>query len=298
MKAFTTLRGVTRSEIDELVDSALRFAAMEDNNDFRDGELTGRAVAMMFFEASTRTRLSFELATRRLGAHPMTFDPDTSSAGKGESLRDTVLTVSAIGADIIVVRHSEPGIPDAIGDWTGVPVVNAGDGTHEHPTQALLDVVTLRRRFGSLEGLRLGIIGDIRHSRVAGSLFHVLPALGVDSVLIGPESLLPDETPPGFEATTDLETHLGSLDVLYLLRVQNERGTRLPEGFVERYRIDARRAASMSPDAAIMHPGPMNRGVEIVGDVADGPRSLILEQVANGVPTRMAVLTALADAII
>jgi aspartate carbamoyltransferase catalytic subunit len=227
----------------------------------------------------------------------MTYDPETSSAGKGESLKDTVLTVSAMGADILVVRHSESGIPDAIADWTGVPVVNAGDGTHEHPTQALLDVVTLRQRFGSLDGLRMGIIGDIRNSRVAGSLFHILPTVGVESVLIGPESLLPEETPSGFEVSTDLESYLGSLDVIYLLRVQRERGTLLPESFVDRYRIDARRAASMLPDAVIMHPGPMNRGVEITGEVADGPRSRILQQVANGVPTRMAVLAALADAI-
>jgi len=305
MKSFTTLRGVGRSEIEELIDSASRFAsqfplggaAPAENRGVQIGVLSDRVVAMMFFESSTRTRLSFELAVKRLGAHLMSYDPETSSAGKGESLRDTVLTVSAMGADILVVRHSESGVPDVIADWTGAPVVNAGDGAHEHPTQALLDVVTLHKRFGSLEGLRLGIVGDIRNSRVAGSLFHVLPTLGVESILIGPESLLPEETPAGFEASTDLDSHIDSLDVAYLLRVQKERGTRLPEGFIERYRVDARRAASMSPDAVIMHPGPMNRGVEITGEVADGPRSLILQQVANGVPTRMAVLAALADAL-
>jgi aspartate carbamoyltransferase catalytic subunit len=252
---------------------------------------------MMFFEPSTRTRLSFELAVNRLGGALITFEPDTASTKKGESLRDTALTVTAMGADILVVRHSKAGVPDAIHDWTGVPVVNAGDGAHEHPTQALLDVVTLHRRFGSLQGLRMGIVGDIRQSRVAGSLFHAMPVLGVDSVLIGPESLLPEREPDGFEMSTDLDSHLGDLDILYLLRVQRERGTLMPDDYVERFRVDPERAAAMKPEAVVMHPGPINRDVEITGDVADGPRSLILSQVANGVPTRMAVLTALMDGI-
>jgi aspartate carbamoyltransferase catalytic subunit len=252
---------------------------------------------MMFFEPSTRTRLSFELAVNRLGGDLMTFEPGTASTKKGESLRDTALTVTAMGAAILVVRHSEAGVPDAMHDWTGVPVVNAGDGAHEHPTQALLDVVTLYRRFGSLQGLRMGIVGDIRQSRVAGSLFHAMPVLGVDSVLIGPESLLPEHEPDGFEMSTDLDSHLGDLDVLYLLRVQRERGTLIPDDYIERFRVDSERAAAMKPEAVVMHPGPINRDVEITGDVADGPRSLILSQVANGVPTRMAVLTALRDGI-
>lgn len=295
MKSLTTLRGMSRLELNELIESALAHA---DHAERASGDqLSGRAVAMMFFEPSTRTRLSFELATKRLGADVMTLDPDTSSTRKGESLRDTALTVMAMGADILVVRHSEAGVPDAIHDWTGVPVVNAGDGAHEHPTQALLDAVTLHRRFGSLEGLRMGIVGDIRQSRVAGSLFHAMPALGVESILIGPESLLPQHELPGFEMSSDLDSHLSDLDVVYLLRVQRERGTRIPDHYTERFRIDSKRSAAMKPEAVVMHPGPMNRDVEITGDVADGPRSLILSQVANGVPTRMAVLAALRDGL-
>lgn len=297
MKALTTLRGLGRSELNELIQSALAYAGRAESGETSGDQLSGRAVAMMFFEPSTRTRLSFELAVNRLGGDLMTFEPGTASTKKGESLRDTALTVTAMGADILVVRHSEAGVPDAIHDWTGVPVVNAGDGAHEHPTQALLDVVTLYRRFGSLQGLRMGIVGDIRQSRVAGSLFHAMPVLGVDSVLIGPESLLPEHEPDGFEMSTDLDSHLGDLDVLYLLRVQRERGTLIPDDYIERFRVDSERAAAMKPEAVVMHPGPINRDVEITGDVADGPRSLILSQVANGVPTRMAVLTALRDGI-
>ncbi len=297
MKGLTTLRGLGRSELNELIESALVYAGRAEKGETSGDQLSGRAVALMFFEPSTRTRLSFELAVNRLGGALMTFEPDTASTKKGESLRDTALTLTAMGADILVVRHSEAGVPDAIHDWTGVPVVNAGDGAHEHPTQALLDVVTLHRRFGSLHGLRMGIVGDIRQSRVAGSLFHAMPVLGVDSVLIGPESLLPEREPDGFEMSTDLDSHLGDLDVLYLLRVQRERGTLIPDDYIERFRIDPERAAAMKPEAVVMHPGPINRDVEITGDVADGPRSLILSQVANGVPTRMAVLTALKDGI-
>lgn len=297
LKALTTLRGLSRLELGELIESALGHAHHAESHEAPGEQLSGRAVAMMFFESSTRTRLSFELATNRLGADLMTFDPDTASTKKGESLRDTALTVTAMGADILVVRHSEAGVPDAIHDWTGVPVVNAGDGANEHPTQALLDAVTLHRRFGSLEGLRMGIVGDIRQSRVAGSLFHAMPVLGVESMLIGPESLLPEHEPAGFEMSTDLDSHLGDLDIVYLLRVQWERGTRIPDDYIERFRIDSKRAAAMKPEAVVMHPGPMNRDVEITGDVADGPRSLILSQVANGVPTRMAVLAALRDGL-
>lgn len=297
MKGLTTLRGLGRSELNELIESALVYAGRAEKGETSGDQLSGRAVAMMFFEPSTRTRLSFELAVNRLGGALMTCEPDTASTKKGESLRDTTLTVTAMGADILVVRHSEAGAPDAIHEWTGVPVVNAGDGAHEHPTQALLDAVTLHRRFGSLQGLRMGIVGDIRQSRVAGSLFHAMPALGVDSVLIGPEFLLPEREPDGFEMSTDLDSHLGDLDVLYLLRVQRERGTLIPDDYIDRFRVDPERAAAMKPEAVVMHPGPINRDVEITGDVADGPRSLILSQVANGVPTRMALLAALRDGI-
>jgi aspartate carbamoyltransferase catalytic subunit len=253
--------------------------------------LAGRTVALAFFEPSTRTRLSFDLAAQRLGAHVITFNPGTSSTTKGETLRDTVLTIGAIGADIVVVRHSEEGVPELVEGWTGLPVVNAGDGANEHPTQALLDALTIKRHFGRLEGLRVGIVGDIAHSRVAGSLINALPALGLDLTLVAPGDWLP---PAGhLRATSDLEGELPGLDIVYLLRVQTERGGEISDDYIDRFQMDTRRSALLPEDAVIMHPGPMNRGVEIAEAVADSPRSLIIEQVRNGVPTRMAVLASL-----
>lgn len=288
MKSFTSVEGMGRDELTDLIESACRFA--------RPGVapqvLEGRAVATLFFERSTRTRLSFELATRRLGGEVLSFDPATASTGKGESLRDTVVTIATIGADILVVRHAERGVPDRVAEWTGVPVVNAGDGTREHPTQALVDSVTLTQHFGGTDGLRVGVVGDIRHSRVAGSLFHALPTLGAQLTLIGPPELLPDDR-QSFEVSTSLDAIIGDLDVIYLLRVQTERGASIGGGYTERFQLDARRAARLRENAIVMHPGPLNRGVEITDDVADGPRSMILRQVANGVPSRMAVLAAL-----
>ena len=253
--------------------------------------LAGRTVALAFFEPSTRTRLSFDLAAQRLGAHVLTFNPGTSSTTKGETLRDTVLTIGAIGADIVVVRHSEEGVPELVEGWTGLPVVNAGDGANEHPTQALLDALTIRRHFGRLEGLRVGIVGDIAHSRVAGSLIHALPALGLEVTLVAPGDWLP---PAGqLRVTSDLDEELPGLDIVYLLRVQTERGGEISDDYIDRFQMDTRRSALLPEAAVIMHPGPMNRGVEIAEAVADSPRSLIIEQVRNGVPTRMAVLASL-----
>lgn len=248
-------------------------------------------MANLFFEPSTRTRLSFDLAAQRLGAKVLTSDPETSSVIKGESLQDTVVTVAAIGAEILVIRHRENGVPQAVAEWTGLPVVNAGDGTNEHPTQALLDIVTLKRRFGSLSGLVVGIVGDIAHSRVAGSLSHALPALGADVRLIAPAAWLPEETT--LATTDDLDSALAELDVVYLLRVQTERGGVIEEGYIDRFGMNQSRAARLHEGAVIMHPGPINRGVELTDEIADSPRSLITEQVRNGVPTRMAVLGSL-----
>lgn len=297
MKSLTTLRGMSRAAITELVEAAHGYARRVE--EYRPGgsELEGRAVGLLFFEPSTRTRLSFELAARRLGADVLAFAPEGSSTEKGESLKDTATTIASIGADILVVRHPEPGIPDAVQDWTGAPVVNAGDGTHEHPTQALIDIVTLSRRFGRLDGLRMGIVGDILHSRVAGSLVHAMPALDVDLMLIGPEDFLPEDSGLGLEQSSDLDSRLSTLDVVYLLRVQTERGATVDSQYARRFGLDGARAARMKPDAVIMHPGPINRGVEISGEVADGPRSLILDQVGNGVATRMAVLAALQEGL-
>lgn len=295
MKSFTSLRGLTRSTLMDLIESSIRFSERLGRHEQVEQELSGRAVANLFFEPSTRTRLSFELAARRLGAEVLTFDPPTSSVVKGESVRDTAQTMAAIGADILVVRHSMEGTPERVHEWTGLPVINGGDGCHEHPTQGLLDAVTLVRHFGDVEGLRMGIVGDIRHSRVAGSLAHIMPTLGVSLTLVGPGSLLPEEDPLGVGRSESLDAVLGDLDVVYLLRVQQERGVEVPHDYVSQFGMSGERAAAMDPGAVIMHPGPINRGVEVSDEVADGPRSLILAQVANGVSTRMAVLVALRD---
>jgi aspartate carbamoyltransferase catalytic subunit len=247
---------------------------------------------MLFFEPSTRTRLSFELAAHRLGADVLIFDPDTGSTLKGETLRDTVMTVAAMGVDTLVVRHREPGTAESIAEWTGQSVVNAGDGTHEHPSQALLDAFTIQSHFGEMKGLRVGVVGDVGHSRVAGSLISALPTLGMDLTLIGPESLLPAED-RGVAVSTDLDGLLETLDVVYLLRVQKERGALVADDYSARFGMTFERASRMKPESVIMHPGPMNRGVEVTSDVADGPRSLILRQVTNSVPARMAILSAL-----
>lgn len=290
MKSFTSLAGLARSDLEALIASAIEAPN-------RGSELAGRAVALLFFEDSTRTRLSFDLAACRLGADVLRFDPRTSSTSKGETLKDTVATVSAIGSDLLVVRHSEEGVPDLLHEWTGKPVINAGDGSREHPTQGLADAVTLVGQFGDLEGLKIGVVGDIAHSRVAGSLVHALPTLGAELTLVGPNDLLPDSVPEHVEQSHDLDSVLPSLDVVYLLRVQRERGATLGTDYTERYQLTGDRAAAMKESAVVMHPGPMNRGVEIEDEVADGPRSLILAQVANGVPARMAVMRSLAGSI-
>ncbi|HEU4895339.1 MAG TPA: aspartate carbamoyltransferase catalytic subunit [Acidimicrobiia bacterium] len=292
MKSLTGIRGMGRSEIERLVTEACDTRDALDSGDHIDRSLEGRSVANLFFEPSTRTRLSFDLAAQRLGAHVLTYLPESSSSLKGESLHDTVLTVAAIGADVLIVRHKEEGVPERVGEWTGLPVINAGDGVNEHPTQALLDLVTLKRRFGALAGLRVGIVGDIAHSRVAGSLIHAMGPLGIELALIGPGAWLPGET--SLPTSQDLDAAIPQLDVVYLLRVQTERGGVIDDDYIARFRMDARRAAEMGEEAVIMHPGPINRGVEISDEVADSPRSLITEQVRNGVPTRMAVLNSLA----
>lgn len=294
MKRLTSIQGLGQAELTALIDRAVEYATAPKP----EPVLTDRAIATLFFERSTRTRLSFQLAAERLGAHVLDLDPTSASTGKGESLRDTVMTISAIGADIFVVRHVEPGVPDQIAEWTGAPVVNAGDGTREHPTQTLVDLVTLVRHFGSLSDLRMGIVGDIRHSRVAGSLFHAIPTMGVHLTAIGPREFLPRGNVEGVTVTTDLDAVLGDLDVVYLLRVQTERGATVGESYAARFGLDSRRAALLSENAVVMHPGPLNRGVEISDEVADGPRSLILQQVANGVPVRMAVLASLEESLV
>jgi aspartate carbamoyltransferase catalytic subunit len=258
--------------------------------------LRGKTVVSMFYEDSTRTRLSFETAAKRLSADTMTFSAGSSSLRKGESLLDTVRTVEAMGIDAIVVRHKSAGVPQRIAGWIDASIVNAGDGWHEHPTQALLDAFTLRRRRGdSFAGMKVAIVGDVKHSRVARSNVKALSALGADVTLVGPPTLMPPDL-EGWPVTVsyDLDEVLPGLDVLYVLRIQRERQQEalfpsLRE-YAARYGITTERLARLPADALVMHPGPTNRGVEIDALVADDPRSVINEQVANGVAVRMAVL--------
>ena len=293
--SFLTTRGVPRWDLEEILDLADEFNEVLARPIPKVPALQGKLVANLFFENSTRTRLSFERATRALSADVMSFSVGSSSVAKGESLKDTALTVEALGADLMVVRHKATGAPWRIAAWTDCPVVNAGDGAHQHPTQAMLDALTLRQRFGRLDGLRVAIVGDIRHSRVARSNVFAFTTLGARVVLVAPRTLQPVVT-EGWPAETadDLDEVLGEVDVVYLLRIQAERGglslfPSLPE-YVSRYGMTRERFARLSPEAVVLHPGPMNRGVEIADAVAAHPRSLILNQVANGVAVRMAVL--------
>lgn len=292
MKSLVTTADLSEQDLRDLLSRSVRIAQGEEE---RSGALAGRAVATLFFEPSTRTRLSFELAANRLGAHIVPFDLAGSSAAKGESEKDTVMTVAAMGCDILVTRHASAGFPELVREWTGRAVVNGGDGTREHPTQALIDAVTLTRRLGRIEGITMAIVGDVAHSRVAASLMAMMPRLGVHLLLAGPDDFLPHDPP--FPALDSLDQVVAASDVIYLLRVQRERGANAGEDYHRHWGLGAARAAAMRPEALIMHPGPINRGVEISGDVADGPRSLILQQVANGVPTRMAVLAAIGEAM-
>ncbi|HVY09416.1 MAG TPA: aspartate carbamoyltransferase catalytic subunit [Mycobacteriales bacterium] len=265
--------------------------------------LRGRTVVNLFFEDSTRTRTSFELAAKRLSADVVNFAAKGSSVSKGESLKDTALTLEAMGSDAVVIRHSASGAPHRLATWIRGSVVNAGDGTHEHPTQALLDAYTMRHRRGRLEGLQVAIVGDVLHSRVARSNVLLLSTLGADVTLVAPPTLLPvGVTSWPCAVSYDLDGVLPKSDVVMMLRVQHERmhGGFFPtiREYSRRYGLDAQRMAALPDDAIVMHPGPMNRGVEIAAEVADSVRSTIVEQVANGVSVRMAVLYLLLGGLI
>ncbi|MDQ6927115.1 MAG: aspartate carbamoyltransferase catalytic subunit [Actinomycetota bacterium] len=257
--------------------------------------LRGKTVVSLFYEDSTRTRLSFEAAAKRLSADTMNFAVSSSSVSKGESLRDTVQTIEAMGVDALIVRHCSAGVPRQVASWVGASVINAGDGWHEHPTQALLDCYTVRDRRGSLEGLRIAIVGDVKHSRVARSNVLAFSMLGAEITLVAPPTLLPSSL-DGWPVTVShrLDDVLPKCDIVYLLRMQSERQNEalLPSlrEYTAGYGLTRARAHLLQEDAIVMHPGPMNRGVEIAADVADLPCSLITRQVANGVAVRMAVL--------
>lgn len=300
LRHLLTLDGLGRSRIDALLDraAALRTA-------WRSGAplprlLDQRTVVNLFFEASTRTRTSFELAARRLGAQVVNFDIASSSTSKGETLEDTLATLEAMDADAFVVRHRENGTPARLAAHARrAAVLNAGDGNHAHPTQGLLDLLTLRDHKGHVGGLEVAICGDIRHSRVARSDAQGLRALGAASVrLCGPRELLPaPDDFPGCSISEDFDAALEGVDAVIMLRIQKERIEGLPgldgQRYFERYGLTAERLARARPGAIAMHPGPMNRGIEIASDVADGAQSVVLEQVANGIFVRMAVLAEL-----
>lgn len=257
--------------------------------------LRGRTVCNLFYEDSTRTRISFEVAAKRLSADVINFSARGSSVSKGESLKDTALTLQAMGVDAIVIRHSASGAAQQLTRWVDAKVVNAGDGWHQHPTQALLDLYTIRERLGRVEGVRVVICGDILHSRVARSLVQGLVLLGADVTLCGPPTLLPPRVDSwGVAVTTDVDSVLPKADVLYLLRVQTERMHRqfFPSAreYSRIWGIDRRRMAALPEGAIVMHPGPMNRGVEVTAEVADAQNSVITEQVTNGIAVRMSCL--------
>ncbi len=284
-----------QSGIDEVMRLTDSFVEVSERPIPRVPALRGKTVAWLFYEDSTRTRLSFETAAKRLSADTMNFSVSSSSVKKGESLRDTAKTIEAMGIDAIVVRHASAGAPHRIAEWVDAAVINAGDGWHAHPTQALLDCYTIRQNRGELRGQHIAIVGDIKHSRVARSDVLAFTAMGAEVTLVAPPTLLP----PSLEGwpvkvSHDLDHVLPTVDVCYLLRMQRERMSEslLPSlrEYTATYGLTNRRVELLSDEALVMHPGPMNRGVEIAAEVADLPRSVILDQVRNGVAVRMAVL--------
>lgn len=298
LRHLLTLEGLPRATLEHLLDRADQLRAQSHDGTRRLDLLNGRTVINLFFEPSTRTRTSFDLAAKRLGADVINFDIASSSTVKGETLLDTVHTLEAMHCDAFVVRHKESGTPEFIAHHlrSNCAVLNAGDGNRAHPTQGLLDALTLRRHRADLSQLCVVICGDIRHSRVARSDVHALRTLGVGELrLCAPESLLPDAAEmPGCLLFSDFDSALRGANVVIMLRLQKERmeGALIPSEaeYFRRFGLSSQRLAHAAPDCLVMHPGPINRDVEIAAEVADGSRSLILEQVGNGVFVRMAVL--------
>jgi aspartate carbamoyltransferase catalytic subunit len=295
IKHLLSITQLSPEDITRILDTADSFREVGTRVIKKVPALRGRTVVNLFYENSTRTRISFEIAAKRLSADVINFSTGGSSVAKGESLKDTALTLQAMGADAIVIRHSSSGSPYTLTRWVEASVLNAGDGTHEHPTQALLDLYTIREHFPSFEGLRVAIVGDVLHSRVARSGTHALSRMGAEVTLVGPPTLIPPEAPAwGAEVSHDLDAVLAKTNVCYMLRVQTERQRRQYFPSVREYArffgLTRERVATLPEGALIMHPGPMNRGVEIASDVADLPQSLITDQVTNGIAVRMALL--------
>jgi aspartate carbamoyltransferase catalytic subunit len=285
-----------RGEIEAILERSKHFQPLAGQPFQRFETLRGKMVVNLFFEASTRTRTSFEIAARRLGAEALSITASGSSVSKGESLVDTLNTLGAMRPQAIVMRHAASGAPHFLSRHLPIPIINAGDGTHEHPTQALLDGRTILDQRPTLEGLRVAIIGDIAHSRVARSNIHLLSKFGSDIVLCGPASLLPRELAqlaPGVTLTNNIREAIQDADVIMMLRVQLERQHEIPMSageYFQFYGLRLEHLALAKPHAIVMHPGPINRGRELSSEVADSQRSVILNQVENGIAVRMAVL--------
>jgi len=295
-KDLTGIEELSRAEIELLFRQADRFLPALAPGKGLD-LMRGRTVVNLFLEPSTRTRTAFEISAKKLGAEVVSINTTASSLVKGETLRDTAMNIRAMGVDAIVMRHSSAGAARYLGKALDISVVNAGDGAHEHPTQALLDAFTIRQRFGKVQGLKITILGDILFSRVARSNILCLTKLGAEVTLAGPATLVPatlKEASPQVRIVHDLKKALSGADAVMLLRIQHERQTttHFPSlgEYTSQFGLNTERAAWLKPEAIVMHPGPINRGVEVESEVADGPRSVILEQVRNGVAVRMAVL--------
>jgi aspartate carbamoyltransferase catalytic subunit len=294
-KHLLSINDVSAQDVVRVLDTAESFREVGTRVIKKVPALRGRTVVNLFYENSTRTRISFELAAKRLSADVINFSTSGSSVSKGESLKDTALTLQAMGADAIVIRHSSSGSPHTLTKWVKGSVLNAGDGTHEHPTQALLDLYTIREKLGRFEGLRGAIVGDVLHSRVARSLSFGLVKMGAEVTLVGPPTLIPPDAPAwGVQVSYDIDGVLPKLDVCYMLRVQRERQRQQYFPSVREYSrlfgLTRDRVDMLPEGCLIMHPGPMNRGVEIDSDVADLPQAVIEEQVTNGIAVRMSLL--------
>jgi aspartate carbamoyltransferase catalytic subunit len=299
LKHFLTVSGLSKELLTEILDTADSLIEVGERNIKKVPLLRGKTVVNLFFEASTRTRSTFELAAKRLSADVLNLNINTSATSKGESLSDMLRNLEAMASDMFVVRHASSGAAHFIAEHVtpGVAIVNAGDGWHAHPTQAMLDMLTIRQNKGKFEGLKVAIVGDILHSRVARSQIRALNTLGVDEVrVIAPNTLLPKNVESlGVKVFNDMDQGLQDLDVIIMLRLQRERmqGALLPseQEYFQLYGLTEERLALAKPDAIVMHPGPINRGVEIESEVADGKQSVILDQVTNGIAVRMAVMS-------
>ncbi len=293
------IKELTKDEITLVLDTASGFKDVLKRDIKKVPALRGKTAVNLFFEPSTRTKTSFELAEKRLSLDVLNLAVTTSSVVKGESLIDTALNVQALGADFMIIRHSSSGAAHLLSKNVNASVINAGDGVNEHPTQALLDAFTIKEKLGRIEGLKVAIVGDILHSRVAKSNIYLLTKFGVEVRIIGPPTLIPQELEShGVKVFHDMETGLRDVEVVMMLRIQMERqGKGFFPSTLEYFRywgLTAERFSIANKDAIVMHPGPMNRGIEIASEIADGPRSVILEQVTNGIAVRMAVLYLLA----